>query len=56
VVRAVRGTEEVFVPGQEGIKSLRLIEHCYRHQQLMCIPWLSEEEHSHAKQLNEAPS
>ena len=44
VVSAVRGQEPVFIPGEEGKLSLRLIEQCYRQRKLMRMPWLAERE------------
>ena len=34
-VRAVQGEEPLMVPGSEGIRSLRLIEECYRNRRTM---------------------
>jgi predicted dehydrogenase len=51
VVAAVRGGEEVLVSGEEGLRSLRLIEQCYSHRTLMPMPWLSETERKRARLL-----
>jgi predicted dehydrogenase len=48
---AVRGEGPVEVPGPEGIRSLRLIESCYRQRTLMEMPWLSPGEKAHASAL-----
>jgi predicted dehydrogenase len=40
VARAVRGTEKLVVPGEEGLQSLRWIETCYRERREMSQPWL----------------
>jgi predicted dehydrogenase len=53
VIAAVRGEEPVFIPGEEGILSLRLIEHCYRQRKLMPMPWLEGQEYEQAKRLSE---
>jgi predicted dehydrogenase len=48
---AARGAEPVLVPGEEGIRSLRLIEQCYGTRQLMAMPWFSESESQRAREL-----
>jgi predicted dehydrogenase len=48
---AVRGEGPVEVPAEEGIRSLRLIESCYRQRTLMDMPWLSAEEKTYAATL-----
>jgi predicted dehydrogenase len=48
---AARGTEPVLVPGEEGIRSLRLIEASYAQKRLMPMPWLTEAEMKVAHQL-----
>jgi len=52
VVAAVRGDEPLFIPGNEGILSLRLVEQCYRHRRLVPMPWLSEVESKRALSLS----
>ncbi len=52
VVAAMRGKESLIVPGEEGIRSLRTIESCYRHRNLMSMPWLGEAELTRAQQLS----
>jgi predicted dehydrogenase len=52
VIGSMNGTEELRVPASEAIKSLRLIEHCYRNRTLLEMPWLSEHEARPAAQLN----
>ncbi|MBD1918181.1 MULTISPECIES: Gfo/Idh/MocA family oxidoreductase [Cyanophyceae] len=52
VVGAMRGDESLVVPGTEGIRSLRWIEHCYRYRQLMSMPWFSLLEATRAQQLS----
>jgi len=50
-VAAARGTEAVLVPGEEGLRSLRLIDTCYRSRQLMVMPWLTQAESRRALAL-----
>jgi len=54
VVGAMHGSEALVVPGEQGIRSLRLIEECYRQRSLMPLPWLSASEYGRAAQLNRA--
>ena len=51
---AAHGTETLLVPGEEGIRSLRLIEACYENRQLLYMPWLSEHEACYARELAKA--
>jgi predicted dehydrogenase len=51
VVVAIRGKENLLVPGEEGIRSLRFIEACYRAKTLIEQPWLTAEENRRAKSL-----
>ncbi|MGB5135688.1 MAG: Gfo/Idh/MocA family oxidoreductase [Prochlorococcaceae cyanobacterium] len=51
VVSAARGMEPELVPGDEGIRSLRLIEQCYAIRQLIPMPWLTESEVERALKL-----
>jgi predicted dehydrogenase len=53
VARAILGFEELLVSGQEGIKSLQLIESCYRQRTLVSMPWFSQEELARAHQLSQ---
>jgi len=41
-VSASMGLESVLVPGEEGIRSLKLIEQCYTDRTLMAMPWLTD--------------
>jgi predicted dehydrogenase len=41
---AVRGRATLVVPGEEGLRSIRLIETCYRESRLMEMPWLTDAE------------
>ncbi len=52
VVMAVRGHEPLFVSGAEGLQSIALIEHCYRHRTFISMPWLSDREYQRARQLS----
>jgi predicted dehydrogenase len=51
VAAAVRGSEPVSVPAEEGIRSLRIIEACYQSRELMHMPWLSDAESRRAREL-----
>jgi hypothetical protein len=51
VIAAINGSEQLLVPGEQGLRSLKLIEHCYRHRSLMAMPWLNEEEQLAALRL-----
>jgi predicted dehydrogenase len=44
VAAAVRGTAPLHIPASEGIRSLKLIEACYRQRQPLTLPWLTPEE------------
>jgi predicted dehydrogenase len=44
VIDAMSKTESLLVPATEGIRALRLVEHCYRHRRLMPMPWLNQRE------------
>jgi predicted dehydrogenase len=52
VVSAVRGHEALYIPAEEGLPSLRMIEQCYSQRSLMEMPWLSEREAARARQLS----
>jgi len=51
VAAAARGTEAPKVPAAEGIRSLRLIERCYRKRQLITMPWMTADEQKAARRL-----
>ena len=53
VVAAVAGTEPLYVPGSEGLASLRLIERCYATRSLVAQPWLTPAEAERARQLGD---
>ncbi len=55
VLGAIRGTDTVRVPGEEGLRSLRLIESCYRQRQWLEQPWFTEAEAQRARQLAAQP-
>jgi predicted dehydrogenase len=48
VVAAVHGDQAVLVSGEEGFRSLSLIEQCYRSRSLMQMPWFNESEQAQA--------
>jgi predicted dehydrogenase len=56
VMAVIQGTEELVVPGDQALQSLRLIEYCYRHRTLMPMPWLSQQEYSRAQQFSSQAS
>lgn len=51
VTAALQGREPLKVPGEEGIRSLQLIERCYAHRHLMEMPWLTEAETAAAHRI-----
>lgn len=52
IAAALQGREALRVPGEEGIRSLRLIERCYRERAgLMPMPWLTPREMEAARTL-----
>ncbi len=48
---AVLGEAKVFIPPEEGLKSLRLIERCYRERTFMDMPWLTPAENERGAAL-----
>ncbi len=52
LIGSIEGRATVRVPGSEGIKSLRVIEHCYQNRKLMAMPWFNQQELEKAFQLN----
>ena len=53
IINALQGKQSLLVPGEEGIKSLKLIEYCYQHRRLMPMSWLSDHELITARHLNQ---
>jgi predicted dehydrogenase len=53
-INAANGAEELVVPGEEGLRSLRLIDRCYRERKFLAAPWFSENELRSATVLAEA--
>ena len=51
VAAAKRGLEKLKIPAEEGIRSLRLIERCYRSRQLLKMPWMTSDQESEARRL-----
>ena len=51
VTAAIRGEEKLLVPGEEGARSLRFIEACYRDKKFLEQPWFTPEEAQQAGQL-----
>lgn len=56
VLAAIAGDEPLAVPGEEGLRSLRWIEHCYTNRRLIDQPWLAPAEAAHAQELSQAVS
>lgn len=56
VAATMRGQETLRVPAAEGIRSLRLIEQCYRERKLMEMPWLTPAEAAEARRMALAES
>lgn len=54
VIETLRGRETLRVDGAEGMRSLRLIERCYRRRSLLPMGWLDESESSRAQALHAA--
>jgi len=52
---AIHGESPVHVPGEEGIRSLRLIAACYRERTLVDQPWFTPAETTRARQLAVQP-
>jgi predicted dehydrogenase len=52
VVAAVRGEQELVVPGSVGLRGLKLANQCYQKRSLMAMPWLSDSEQAAARTLN----
>ena len=52
---AIHGESAVLVPGEEGIRSVRLIAACYRERSLLDQPWFTPAETTRARQLAAQP-
>lgn len=55
VIGAIRGREPLLIPGEEGMRSLRFIESCYRERTLIEQPWFTPAEAERARQLSVLP-
>jgi predicted dehydrogenase len=53
-IAAARGQAPLLVPGIEGIRSLRLIDQCYRQRQAWPMPWYEATEQAAANRLAHA--
>ena len=53
LIAAIKSKESVMIPGEEALKSLKIIESCYKNRNLMQMPWLSASELKNARPLNE---
>lgn len=51
-VAAARGVDPILVSGEEGNRSLRLIDQCYKSKHLMKMPWFSELELLRAREIS----
>ncbi len=51
ICAALAGREPLLVTGEEGLRSLRLIETCYAQKTLLVQPWLTESESAKAASL-----
>lgn len=51
VIGAVRGEEELVVPGDQALLGLEIIERCYQARELLDMPWFSPEEKENAANL-----
>jgi predicted dehydrogenase len=51
---AKRGEVAIRVSGDEGIRSLRLIDRCYKQREMMDMPWLTDEEMLVARRCSRA--
>lgn len=49
---AIQQGESLVIPGEEGIRSLQLIERCYRERRLLRTPWFTPSEHAYAQVLS----
>ena len=54
VASAKRGIENLKIPAEEGIRSLRLIERCYRKRQLLKMPWMTADQEIESRRLGVA--
>src|SRR5262245_12328176 len=52
VIATLRGDEQLRVSGEDGLQSIKLIDHCYHHRKLMSMPWLGETEEQRARELS----
>ena len=53
LIAVIKGKESLMIPGEEALKSLKIIESCYKNRNLMQMPWLSASELKNARPLNE---
>jgi predicted dehydrogenase len=51
VCAAIEGREPLMVSGEEGARSLRFIESCYRNRSFLEQPWFTAAENARARQL-----
>jgi predicted dehydrogenase len=56
VTKAMRGCEQIVASGDVALKTMKLIESCYKIRTLINMPWLSERELARARKLSLAES
>lgn len=54
VAAAMQGREALRIPGEEGLRSMRLIQRCYAGRRLMPLPWFTARETESAQALVES--
>lgn len=52
VVAAIAGDQPLFIPGEEGLLSVKLIDQCYANRTLIEQPWLTPIESAHAQECS----
>lgn len=55
VIAAIEGRTPLLIPGEEGLRSLRFIETCYRQRTLIEQPWFTPAEAQRARHLAATP-
>jgi predicted dehydrogenase len=55
VLAAIAGRESLLVPGDQGVRSLRLIEQCYGRRHFLVQPWLTPREAGAAREFASTP-
>jgi predicted dehydrogenase len=55
IAASIRGEQTLLIPGEEGLRSLKLIESCYQNRRLLEHPWFTPAEMERARQLAVSP-